>query len=207
MSWLQSEQRQQLALGKGDELSLSRQEMGEQNLQLLQEVLSKAIRGMKVDGSSEKSVKLMFQGRGGVECFVRASCHVDPHARGETKYVVHTSIFEKGKRDPFGRRTYAISIYPTEVKITSDMQVVFGYEGHRLGTALISVTDEVVERFLSIAKREVDGKTVEMEMTNVSYAEDSHQLNRENWTQVQAESIGFDRGTGDVGRFFVKRYR
>lgn len=207
MSWFQSEQGQQVTLGGADELSLSRQEMGEQNLQLLQEVLSKAIHGMKVKGSSEKSVKLTFQGRGEVECFVRASCHVDPHTRGETKYVVHTSIFEKGKRDPIGRRTYTISIYPTEVKIISDMQVVIGYEGHRLGTALISATDEVVERFLSIAKREVDGKTVEMEITNQSYAQDSLQFNRENWTWAQANNIGFDHGAGDIGSKFVKRYR
>ncbi|HKY74242.1 MAG TPA: hypothetical protein VJ246_02955 [Patescibacteria group bacterium] len=204
MAWFQSEQTQQLAHGAVQEITLSRQEIGEHNFPLLQEALSRAIRGMKIGKPSEKDVKLLFQGRGWVECSVRVWCKEETNRVGDKRSIIHTSLFEKGRKNPIGRRTYTIDHYPTEVRIHSNMEVGFGYEGHRIGSALIHATDEVVERFLTLAKKEVEGKRVEMKIEDEAYAQDSLHLNRNNWTSVQADRMGFAPQTDNT---YVKRYR
>ncbi len=182
-----------LIVNEEDEGSLSREEMGEQNLIVLRAALSRAIRKVKWEKFIEEDVKLLFSNRERAAYRIRVTFKKSSDL-SIWKYYMKTEIIEDNKEKPIALRDYQVAIRLSEIKVTSGLRVAYGYEGHKLGIALLCASNEVVERFLKIVKKdEIDGKIVEMELEDGARAQDNEHFNRGGWTTSIAKKMGFDK--------------
>lgn len=196
-----------LLINEEDESLLSRQEMGERNLVALRAALSKVIRKMKLSQTKEQPVNLLFEHKGEIECVIELTFKVTSESASAKYYHIRTEISGKNKKKFIAYRDYVITITSSKIDIKSGMSVDFGYEGHKLGTALLQASDEIVECFLKIAKKDdVEGKIVEMEITDDAAAHDNRQFVRKKWTSIVALGRGFS-SNGGSGNKLYKRYR
>lgn len=184
---------------------LSRQDGGEKNLQRLEGSLSEVIQGLSIGKPKEMEVKLWLHEKGEVDCVLKISCKRTLGAQEIKEFDIATVITEKKNKNTVASRIYNIKCFTDSVEITSGLDVFGGYEGNKLGSALLLATDQVVEKFLQIANSYVNGKTVTMFVADRAHPVNGEYI-RKGWTSRMMGSTDFTPVDGEHKTFF-KQYR